>query len=62
MTDRTPARRPQARSLLTSQSEAILTTLYPGQVRAVVIERALQCLAAADRKRARRAAREGAGS
>lgn len=54
MTDTRPRRRTLARDLLTPQSEHILATDYPGQVRAVVIERALLRMAAADRKRARR--------
>lgn len=56
------ARRAQARNLLTRQSEAILATVYAGQIPAVVVERALQRMATADLKRARRAARDGAGS
>ena len=43
-------RRPTARELLTETSERILATLYPGQVRAVVIERALKRMAQADQK------------
>lgn len=50
-------RRPQARHLLTAESEYILATHFPGQVRAVVIERALKALAEADRRRKRKAAR-----
>ncbi|WP_172624723.1 hypothetical protein [Streptomyces griseofuscus] len=42
--------RPTARELLTDTSQEILTTVYPGQVRAVVIERALRRMAAADRR------------
>jgi hypothetical protein len=56
-----PTRRPQARQLLTPQSERILATRYPGQVRAVVIERALRRMAAADERRARKAARAEEG-
>jgi hypothetical protein len=54
-----PTRRPQARQLLTAESEHILATHYPGLVRAVVIERALKALAEADRRRRRKAARGG---
>ena len=43
-------RRPTARELLTDTSEEILATVYAGQVRAVVIERALRRMAAADQK------------
>lgn len=50
-------RRPIARELLTAQSEYVLATVYVGQVRAVVIERALKALAEADRRRKRKAAR-----
>jgi hypothetical protein len=50
-------RRPPARELLTAQSEYVLATHYPGQVRAVVIERAPKALAEADRRRKRKAAR-----
>lgn len=50
-------RRPTARHLLTAQSEYLLATVYAGQVRAVVIERALKSLAEADRRRKRKAAR-----
>lgn len=53
-----PQRRPTARELLTVTSERILATLYPGQVRAVVIERALKRMAQADH-RAMRQAGEG---
>lgn len=53
----TPKRRPQARELLTTTAERILTTRYPGQVRAVVIERALMRMAAADQRRERAATR-----
>lgn len=51
-------RRPTARELLTAQSEHILATDYAGQIRAVVIERALRHLATADQRATRRAARE----
>jgi hypothetical protein len=54
-----PQRRPQARQLLTVQSERILATCYPGQVRAAVIERALRRMAAADERAERQALREG---
>ncbi|MFE2485995.1 hypothetical protein ACFXGR_22395 [Streptomyces mirabilis] len=54
-----PQRRPQARQLLTVQSERILATRYAGQVRAAVIERALRRMAAADEREARKALREG---
>lgn len=50
-------RRPQARALLTAESEHILATQYAGLVRAVAIERALKALAEADRRRKRKAAR-----
>jgi hypothetical protein len=50
-------RRPIARELLTATSERILATRYPGQVRAVVIERALMRMAAADQRRERAAGR-----
>jgi hypothetical protein len=53
----TPKRRPQARELLTTTAERILATRYPGQVRAVVIERALMRMAAADARRDRAATR-----
>lgn len=43
-------RRPTARELLTEASERILATVYPGQVRAVVIERALKRMAKADQR------------
>ncbi|MEU5496134.1 hypothetical protein [Streptomyces griseofuscus] len=42
--------RPSARELLTPTSEELLATVYAGQVRAVVIERALKRMAAADQK------------
>lgn len=54
-----PKRRPQARELLTRTSERILATRYAGQVRAVVIERALMRMAAADQRRDRAAAQRG---
>ena len=50
-------RRPPARQLLTPQSDNILATRYPGQVRAAVIERALRRMAEADQRAARKAAR-----
>jgi len=53
----TKPRRPPARQLLTPHSEHILTTLYAGQVRAAVIERALRRMAEADQRAARRAHR-----
>ena len=43
-------RRPAARELLTQTSEHILATVYAGQVRAVVIERALKRMAKADQR------------
>lgn len=43
-------RRPAARELLTPTSEQILATVYPGQIRAVVIERALKRMAKADQR------------
>ena len=43
-------RRPQARELLTRTSEQILATVYAGQIRAVVIERALKRMAKADQR------------
>ncbi|MEV8396107.1 hypothetical protein ACFVAF_34705 [Streptomyces sp. NPDC057596] len=48
-----PQRRPTAREVLTPRSEDLLATVYAGQVRAVVIERALKRMAEAD-ARARR--------
>lgn len=54
-----PQRRPAARQLLTVQSERILATCYPGQVRAAVIERALRRMVAADMRAERKALREG---
>lgn len=54
---RVPKRRPQARQLLTATSERILATQYRGQVRAVVIERALRQKAAADTRHQRTQAR-----
>ncbi|MEU9444625.1 hypothetical protein AB0D42_27840 [Streptomyces sp. NPDC048304] len=53
-----PTRRPTARELLTETSERILATRYPGQIRAVVIERALKRMAQAD-QRALRQTSEG---
>lgn len=50
-------RRPQARELLTATAERILATHYAGQVKAVVIERALTRMAAADTRRQRAQAR-----
>jgi hypothetical protein len=44
------ARRPAARELLTRTSEEILATVYPGQIRAVVIERALKRMVRADQR------------
>ncbi|MFJ1653670.1 hypothetical protein ACIOC2_20230 [Streptomyces sp. NPDC088337] len=41
-----PQRRPTAREVLTRRSEELLATVYAGQVRAVVIERALERMAA----------------
>ncbi|MGW3144867.1 hypothetical protein ACWDG1_09330 [Streptomyces sp. NPDC001177] len=52
-------RRPQARELLTRTSERILAGRYAGQVRAVVIERALKRMEEADQRRERAAARRG---
>ena len=52
-----PKRRPQARELITRTSERILDGRYAGQVRAVVIERALARMAAADARRERAEAR-----
>ncbi|QQM45139.1 hypothetical protein [Streptomyces liliifuscus] len=57
-----PQRRPQARELLTRQSERILATRYAGQVRAVVIERALRRMAEADERRQRKAMRPAEAS
>lgn len=51
-------RRPAARELLSPTAEQILATVYAGQVRAVVIERALRRMAKAD-QRARLVADEG---
>lgn len=62
MTASPPARkrRPQARELHTPTTEHILATIYAGQVRAAVIERALKRMAAADARRDRATApREG---
>lgn len=47
-------RRAPARQYLTPQSEAILATVYAGEVRAVVIERALRRMAEADRRHRRK--------
>lgn len=55
-----PRRRMSARELLTVTSERILATRYPGQVRAVVIERALRRMAAADQRQQRAEARREA--
>lgn len=55
-----PQRRPTARELLTPIAERILAARYPGQVRAVVIERALRHLAAADQRRQRATTRREA--
>ena len=49
-------KRPTARELLTPNSEELLATVFAGQVRAAVIERALKRMAAAE-ARARRGAR-----
>ncbi|MET8113754.1 hypothetical protein [Streptomyces prasinus] len=55
-----PRSGPSARELLTDTSARILATRYEGQVRAVVIERALMRMAAADARQRRTAAqREG---
>ena len=54
MTDTKPRRRMSARQLLTPQSEHVLDTVYAGQVRAAVIERALRRMADTDRRKARR--------
>ncbi len=51
-------RRPTARELLTPESERLLGTVFAGQVRAVVIERALKRMAAADQQ-ARRQTGDG---
>ncbi|MFS4103818.1 hypothetical protein [Streptomyces sp. PD-S100-1] len=48
----TAQRRP-ARELLTRESEHLLATVFAGQVRAVVIERALKRMAAADARQRR---------
>lgn len=56
------ARRSPSRNPLTARSSAILANVYAGQIPAVVIERALTRMAEADRKRARKAAREGSPS
>jgi hypothetical protein len=60
-TQRKTTRRPTARELLTDTSERILATQYPGQVRAVVIERALMKMAAADARQRRTAAQRAGG-
>lgn len=57
MTAPQPRRRMSARQLLTPQSEHLLDTVYAGQVRAAVIERALRRMAEADQKKARREGR-----
>lgn len=57
----TTRRRPPARQLLTPQSENILATLYAGQVRAAVIERALRRMAEADQCAARKTTRTNGG-
>ena len=64
MTDTQPApkRRSQARELITHTSERILDGRYAGQIRAVVIERALMRMAAADARRERTAAQRGGGA
>lgn len=49
--------RPRPRVELTEAAERILARRYPGQVPAVVIERALRRLAALDARRARTEAR-----
>lgn len=53
MTDKPKPRR-LARELLTRQSEHLLATRYAGQVRAVVIERALQRMADDDERAERK--------
>jgi len=55
----TPQRRSTARQLLTRTSDRILATCYVGQVRAIVIERALRRMAAADERAARKELRAG---
>ena len=50
-------RRPTARELLTPESERILAADYAGQVRAVVIERALRRMSDADRRALKAAGR-----
>jgi hypothetical protein len=55
-------RRPQARELLSRQSERILATRYAGQVRAAVIERALRRMAEADERAERKVLRGGGQS
>lgn len=59
MTTKPKPRRPQARELLTRQSEQLLATTFAGQVRAVVIERALRRMADAEARQRRNAGREG---
>lgn len=62
MTTTQPRRRAMARRLLTPHSENLLDTMYAGQVRAAVIERALRRMAEADRRAARKTEREGAAT
>lgn len=57
-----PRRRSQARELITHTSERILDGRYAGQIRAVVIERALMRMAEADARREQAAARHGGGT
>ncbi|GAB2758998.1 hypothetical protein [Streptomyces bullii] len=54
-------RRPTAREVLSDMSERILATRYAGQVRPVVIERALMPTAAADDRRTRTASQRAGG-
>lgn len=54
MTANPKPRRPVARELLTATSERILADRYAGQVRAVVIERALRRMEEADERRERK--------
>lgn len=54
MTAKPKPRRPAARELLTATSERILADRYAGQVRAVVIERALRRMEEADERRERK--------
>lgn len=56
-----PRRRPQPRELLTRTSERILENRYAGQIPAVVIERALMRMAAADARLERAAGRRKGG-